>query len=428
MAGAVSYRGFSGGQVSQLFNGISVQYDSVAARPIDSWIYDRVEAIGGPSTFLFGAGAVGGAINYVTKLAERDTFYEGQLRLGSFDTRQASVGINQQLAGSPGGRGHYLRIDANTTASHGWVDGERSNAAQVAASLLSDLGDDVTQTWAFEYQRERVDRPYWGTPLTVGANGKVSGEGHIRGGTRFKNYNVEDGLYEQSVLWARSLTEWRAAPGITFKNTLYYYRAERDFRNLETYRYNAANSRVLRSGALLQRHEQSLVGNRVEGLVESTLAGLPTSWSFGADLSVNKQTRYPTSLPATVDAVDPYDFQPGYFYDIPGMTRGHNPDRDNRIRTLAFTLENRTEVLPGVAIVSALRKDFIDLDLTNRRAVTASAPASASRSYSPTTGRLALNWAVTPQASLYAQYATAADPRPASWPPPRSPTCSTTTS
>ena len=106
---------------------------------------------------------------------------------------------------------------------------------------------------------------------------------------------------------------------------------------------------------------------------------------------MNKQTRYPTSLPATVDAVDPYDFQPGYFYDIPGMTRGHNPDRDNRIRTLAFTLENRTEVLPGVAIVSALRKDFIDLDLTNRRAVTASSPASASRSYSPTTGRLALN-------------------------------------
>lgn len=409
-AGSVSYRGFSGGQVSQLFNGISVQYDAIAARPVDSWIYDRVEAIGGPSTFLFGAGAVGGAINYVTKLAERDTFYEGQLRLGSFDTRQLSAGINQQLAGSPGGRGHYLRIDTNTTASSGWVDGEHSRATQVAASLLSDLGYDVTQTWAFEYQRERVDRPYWGTPLTLGADGKVSGEGQIRGGTRFKNYNVEDGLYEQSVLWARSLTEWRAAPGVTFKNTLYYYRAKRDFRNLETYRYNAANSRVLRSGALLQRHEQSLLGNRVEGLVESTLAGLPSAWSFGADLSVNKQTRYPTSLSATVDAVDPYDFSPGYFYDIPGMTRGHNPDRDNRIRTLAFTLENRTEVLPGVAIVSALRKDFIDLDLTNRRAVTAASPASASRSYSPTTGRLALNWAITPQASLYAQYATAADP------------------
>ncbi|WMD20456.1 TonB-dependent receptor [Achromobacter seleniivolatilans] len=409
-AGAVSYRGFSGGQVSQLFNGISVQYDSVAGRPVDSWIYDRVEAIGGPATFLFGAGAVGGAINYVTKLPERDTFYGGQMRIGSFDSRQVSVGLNQQLAGEPGGRGHYLRIDANTGSSHGWVDGNHSRASQVAASLLSDLGSDVTQTFAVEFQREQVDRPYWGTPLKTGANGVVQGEGHIMDGTRFKNYNVNDGLYEQSVLWARSLTEWRAAPNLTFNNTLYYYRAERDFRNLESYRFNAANTLVQRSGALLQRHEQSLIGNRVEGLFKSTLAGLRSDWSFGADFSVNKITRYPTSLPAQVDAVDPYDFSPGDFYDIPGMKRGHSADRDNRIQTLALTLENRTEVLPGVAIVSALRKDFIDLDLTNRRAITAASPATASRSYTPLTGRLGVNWEITPEASLYAQYATAADP------------------
>ena len=135
----------------------------------------------------------------------------------------------------------------------------------------------------------------------------VSGEGHIEDGTRYKNYNVNDGLYEQSVLWARSITEWRASPALTFKNTLYYYRADRDFRNLETYRFNAGNTQVLRSGALLQRHEQRLIGNRVEGLYRSTLAGLPSDWSFGADYSVNKQTRYPTSLPGQVDAIDPYD-------------------------------------------------------------------------------------------------------------------------
>ena len=29
------------------------------------------------------------------------------------------------------------------------------------------------------------------------------------------------------------------------------------------------------------------------------------------------------------------------------------------------------------------------------------------------TGRLGLNWQLSPEASLYAQYATAADPRPA---------------
>lgn len=62
---------FSGASVTQLFNGITVQYDAVAARPVDSWIYDRVEAIGGASSFLYGAGAVGGTINNITKLAHR---------------------------------------------------------------------------------------------------------------------------------------------------------------------------------------------------------------------------------------------------------------------------------------------------------------------------------------------------------------------
>ncbi len=163
-----------------------------------------------------------------------------------------------------------------------------------------------------------------------------------------------------------------------------------------------------RSGALLQRHEQ-----RLRATVEAAAAffrGRPAQRLVvcAPTSALNKVTRFPTSLPAQVDAVDPYDFSPGNFYDILGMTRGHKADRDNRIRTFAMTLENRTEVLPGVAIVSALRKDFIDL--TNRRAVTAASPASASRSYSPLIGRLGVNWQVSPEASLYAQYATAADP------------------
>lgn len=409
-AGSVSYRGFSGTQISQLFNGISVQYDAVAARPVDSWIYDRVEAIGGPSTFLFGAGAVGGAINYVTKTAQRDTFTEGQVRLGSFNTRQFSVGLNRQLTGDPGGRGNYFRIDANTTRSDGYVDGNRSRAEQVAASLLSALGSNVTHTLAFEYQREKVHRPYWGTPLKVNASGVVEGEGEILSGTRFKNYNVDDGLYAQSVIWARSITEWQPNDKLSVKNTLYYYEAQRDFQNLEVYRFNAANSGVLRASPLLQRHKQQLIGNRVEGLYRGMLGSLKSDWSVGADVSVNKQTRYPTSLSSTLDTVNPYDFSNRGFYSIPGIQPGFVPDRENKVTTFALTAENRTEVLPGVSIVSALRKDFIDLDLTNRRAVTATSPANASREYSPLTGRLGVNWVVNPGATLYAQYATAADP------------------
>ena len=78
---SASYRGFTGNSVTQLYNGITVHYGS-ATRAVDSWIYDRVEAVGGASSFLYGSGAVGGSLNYITKTAERYDFSEVQLRLG----------------------------------------------------------------------------------------------------------------------------------------------------------------------------------------------------------------------------------------------------------------------------------------------------------------------------------------------------------
>jgi iron complex outermembrane receptor protein len=66
--------------------------------------------------------------------------------------------------------------------------------------------------------------------------------------------------------------------------------------------------------------------------------------------------------------------------------------------------------MPALNLVTALRYERIRLDLTNRRDVTAANPASFQRGYNPTTGRIGLVWDVAPDASIYAQYATAADP------------------
>ncbi|MDQ3272537.1 MAG: TonB-dependent receptor, partial [Pseudomonadota bacterium] len=401
----VSYRGFGSGSISQMFNGINVQY-SIAARPVDSWIYDRVEAIGGPSSFLFGSGAVGGSINYITKLAERNDLSEVQLRLGTQGLKEASFGLSRRIAGDGGAGSHYARIDVNHRDSDSWTDGTRLKSTQLATSLLSDLGGGLSHTLAYEYQHEKVDRPYWGTPVLNPAAGEL----RVDPGIRFKNYNSADGVYEQRVQWLRSVTEWRASDALQFKNTFYVYDALRDYRNVETYRYNATNTAVIRSAALLQRHDQQVVGDRIEGLYKGTLAGLKSDWSFGLDVSVNKQTRFPNSLPAVVSSVNPYNFVTENFFQVPGMTPGFNPDRDNKVSTLALYLENRTALLTGLNLVTALRHERIDLDLTNRRAVTAAAPASFSRGYSPTTGRVGLVWDFAPGMNLYAQYATAADP------------------
>lgn len=404
---SASYRGFTGNSVTQLYNGITVHYGS-ATRAVDSWIYDRVEAVGGASSFLYGSGAVGGSLNYITKTAERYDFSEGQLRLGQNNLKEISLGLNRRLGSSDGTAGtqHFARIDLNHRNAGSWVEGMHTQSTQLATSLLSDFGGGFTHTLAYELQKDNVDRPYWGTP-TLNPTG---GETRIDRATRFKNYNSADGIYAHQVQWLRSIAQWRTSDALQFKNTLYAYDALRDYRNVETYRFNASNTQVIRTGTYLQRHDQKVLGNRFEGTYKGSLAGRKSDWAFGLDVSVNRQTRFPNGLSSIVSTVDPYQFTTENFFDIPDMQPGFNPDRDNKTTSTALYLENRTAVLPALHLVTALRHERIELDLTNRRAVTPANPATFSRGYRPTTGRIGMVWDIAPDANLYAQYATAGDP------------------
>ena len=402
---AVTWRGFSGSQITQLFNGISVQYDAIAARPVDGWIYERVEAVGGPSSFLQGAGAVGGSINYVTRLARLDRDSTQLLASGgSFGSGMVAVGSNQRI-GDDDGR-NAIRADAAYSQTDGWSDRNRREASTLALSWLDRITSDLSHTLALEYQYEDSERPYWGTPAYTRGDGRLS----IVPGTQTRNYNVGDGHYGQQVLWARSLLEWQASDRAQLRNTLYSYDALRDYRNLESYQLTPDHAGVIRSGALLQRHDQQLFGDRLEWAQEGTLANLPTQWNLGIDVSYNRQTRFPLSLPAVVDTVPIDAVTPGSFFDVPGAEQVHRPDRTNCLHTQALFVENLTRFGDRVSLLTGLRHDRIVLDVENHRAVSATNPARFHREYEPTTGRIAVNYAVTPTFSTYAQVATSADP------------------
>lgn len=400
----VTYRGFSGSQITQLFNGIDVQYASIAARPVDAWQYERVEAIGGPSSFLYGAGAVGGTINYVNRLArlERDEAAV-QASWGSFRDGTLAMGANLRIGGDAR---QAVRMDASARDADSWVDGQRREATTLAASWLVQVAPTLRHTVAVEHQQEDSHRPYWGTPVRQPATGRLL----VLPQTVGRNYNVADGYYGQDVRWARSLLEWTPGERDTVRNTIYHYDALRDYRNVESYRLTAGNDGVVRSGALLQRHDQQVYGNRLEWARTGTVFGLPSQWNTGLDVSYNRQTRFPLSLSATIDTVPLDAITPGRFLDVPGAALVHTPDRTNRLHTQALFVENLTELTPSLSLLTGLRRDRIVLDVVNHRAVSPTNPARFERDYTPITGRVALNWIITPQASLYAQYSTAADP------------------
>lgn len=403
--GNIAYRGFSGVQVNQLYNGISLQ-SSAALRPVDSWIYDRVELIGGPSSFAHGSGSVGGTLNYVTKLATRENVpSEMRLRYGRFDRYELALGSNRALNAGPGAR-HYARVDFSSGGSNGFIDRQERSTDSLALSVLSDINPQLSHTLALEYLEDQEDSPYWGAPIL----NPRAGRQRIDRRNRFNNYNVEDGRYEQRVRWLRSITDYQVAPGNTLRNTFYHYQGQRDYRNLEAYAYNADNTAVSRSAALLQRHDQEMNGNRVEWMLNSTVLGLPSEWALGADVSRNRQTRFPLSINAVVDTVDPNDFEPGSFGAIPGITRELSRGRTNVVDNRAVFAENRLSLRPSLNLVSALRYDHIDWQVTNHRTVTPADPARFDRRWEALSGRLGLVWDITDSLMSYAQYSTSVQP------------------
>lgn len=396
----VTWRGFSAGQVSQLFNGIDVQYATIAARPVDAWQYERVEAIGGPASFLHGVGAVGGAINYVTRLASLDhDAARWQAAWGSHRDGTLAIGANLRDAAAR----QALALDLSLRDGHGWVDAQQRSALATAASWRVRLAPGFEHTLALEYQDEDMQRPYWGTPARA-----IDGSMRIPAGLAGRNYNVADGRYAQDVRWARSLLEWQQGGHGRVSNTLYHYDALRDYRNVESYRLVDAG--VERSGALLQRHDQQAWGDRVEWLHEGRFAGLPSRWSLGAEASYNRQTRFPLSLPGVVDIVPQEAVVPGRFLEVPGAEPAYRPDRTNRLRSHALYVENLTTLGAGLSLLTGLRHERVALDVLDHRAASAGNPRRFQRRYRPTTGRIAMDWAATPDTHVYAQASTAADP------------------
>ncbi|MDH1656776.1 TonB-dependent receptor [Pseudomonas mosselii] len=397
--GYVSYRGFNGAQVSQLFNGINLQYGATA-RPVGAWIYDRVELLGGPSSFLNGSGAVGGSLNMITKLANRDEdSFEGRVSYGRYDTMETSVGFNKALNSGDGPR-HYARLDYSRTSTNGYIDRQENGAGNLAFSLLSDINEQLSHTLAIEYLEEKEDSPYWGTPVLQPAVGTL----HIDKHNRFNNYNVEDGRHEQRTRWLRSITDYRIDDSNQLRNTFYHYNGQRDYRNLEVYRYNAGNTNIARSGGYRQRHDQEVNGNRTELTHQGQLFGLASDWAFGVDYSRNQQTAYPLSKGA-FDIIDPNGFQPDHFLDIPGMDAPRAKGRSTTTDTTAGFVENRTRLTDQLSLITALRYDHIDFDVVDH--VTR---AKLDRRWDAFTGRLGLVYDLTSNVSLYTQYSTSAEP------------------
>lgn len=141
-AGAVSIRGVGGGnKVLFLIDG-QPQWAGVFGHSLpDTYVTNdvqRVEVVSGPSSLLYGSGAMGGSVNLITRRATQESF-AGSLRAmgGSYGTQKYGVKGGYKQGG----------LHAFAAASYESTDGNRRGMGYWLANQYASVSYDFSKHW-----------------------------------------------------------------------------------------------------------------------------------------------------------------------------------------------------------------------------------------------------------------------------------------
>lgn len=410
-----SMRGLTNSQINVLYDGIKIGPANMTSRIMDTANLERVEILKGPASVLYGEGAIGGAINYVTKKPHHGAIEnQAYFSLGSWDTTRAGFGSG----GSSGVEGLDYRFDLVRSGSAGYVDNTDSELWHLSTAFDYQASSALKLTAAFEYKQDSQSA-YWGTPLVSQAfagshaiSGIVSGSKNgfaatIDDRTRRENYNVGDNDMSAEEYWLRLGAEWQLNGQVLLKDQFYYYAAHRNWLNSETYTFNSATNRIDRDRFFVA-HDQDLIGNRVELHLEHELAAMPNKIMVGLDMSQldfdRPGTDFSVAGSAVGDSVSVLDPVAGTFGGLAKARQSAN------IANLALLLEDRLKITRQLALVAGLRTEAIDVKRRGFNAAGVAKPSQTlDRIWRPTTWRLGAVYDLTPDLAVYGQYVTASD-------------------
>jgi iron complex outermembrane receptor protein len=388
-------RGFSGqNSVKQLYRGLEIaNAGGVVSFPFDPWNVERIETLAGPASVLYGAGAIGGAVN-VVPLAPSLTRWEGRAALGagSFKSLHQAVSLTGPLAAGWG-----FRFDASHRSSDGFVDRGESDTVAASAALRWDASERLRLTAAWDYGQQHPQH-YLGTPVFQGAPAP---------GTIGRNYNIADQRHWFEDQWLTLALDWQLRPDLALASTAYRIDHDRAYRDAFTFTYvpatTAAAAQVRRSNFRhIARAPQRQYGQQSTLRWDTELAGLRVQLLGGLELSRmtydrEDNVRGGSSL---VDALNP---QPGLYLDFySGQSR-----RDYLMQLLQTGVfgESRVQFSEAWSLNLGLRHDRY----RNRREGLAT-PSSSRADLEGLGWHAGLVWKPRSDWSLYAQTAAATDP------------------
>lgn len=421
----VTLRGFSGGAVSVLQDGVRVSTSTVVQRDTNTWHFDSIDVIKGPASVLYGEGALAGVINKVTRKPTLDGDHlDGLIGIGSFDTVTAASGVNLKLSDTLA-----VRADASYMHSDSLydVDDNTTRSTGLTASVLAKPAPDLSILVAIDHYEDRYDSSYQGLPFVPIAiardpsdalrsqNGMV-----LDKALRHRNYNPSGAYSGARDTTLRSRIDYGIGNGWSVANDFTWYHAKRDFVLSGDQIYTAPtaafpNGSFARS---VQRiyHDHRFWNERVVLANTTTIAGLRNRFSLGAEYNdtdfTNPRQQSPVggTAAARIANVDPFAPIVGAFPVGDAAYSTTNVVYDSRLKTASVFAEDALNLTPSWLLVGGARYDHIDLtrvitNLNANGAVTRAAPT-----YEPFSWRLGTTYDVAPGVTLYGQYTTAVTP------------------
>lgn len=350
--------------------------------PSDGWGYERIEVLRGPASIVYGSGTVGATINAVRKQPSRERAHEILLGAGEHGSAQLGLGTT-----GPIGEIASYRVDVY---GH-YTDGERKLGRASGGKLMSTLRLQPSSALRFELLADISDQKperYFGTPVV---NGRIVSK------LRDQNYNFNDSIVHYQDQRLRGRIEWQATDWLSVRNELYHFSSDRQWRNIEGYRYDPAAETVDRYDYLEILHDLKQTGNRLEAALRLGEHSAVVGWEVSkAEFTHDNNSPYGGA--SVVSAIDPIR---GYWSSPDPTLRKIDTDTTQH----AFYLENAWRFHPHWQLLAGIRRDLADYSRSDR--LTA---AKFDKTLGGTAWRLGLSHQVRPGINLYGQVSQGHDP------------------